>query len=79
MGHASDSVDHGQCGNLLVVALMVSPVSSDCRRNSSSFGGPVIPAAWGVILESSTYLLSPSSYPKSCEYPVVTHSLTCLD
>lgn len=79
MGHASDGVDHSKCGDLLVVALMMSPLSSDYRRSSSSFGGPVIPAALGVILESSTCLLSPPSNPIRCECPVVIHSFTCLD
>lgn len=78
MGHASDGADHGKCGDLLVVALMMSPMSSDYRRSSSSVGGPVIPAALGVILESST-CLSPPSNAISCECPVVIHSFTCLD
>lgn len=48
-GHASAGVAHGRCGDPLVVALMMSPMSPDDRRGCSSFGGPVIPVALGFV------------------------------
>lgn len=74
MGHASDGVDHGRCGGLLVVALMTSLWSSDSRAGSSAFNGPVI--YLGVIMESSTCLLGPSS--DSVNYDSLIIILSCL-
>lgn len=46
VGHASDGVDHGRCGDLLVVAWMMSPMSSDYRRGCSSLVAQLFPWLW---------------------------------
>lgn len=73
VGHASNGIDHGRCDGLLTMGLMKSPVLPNCKRQLL-FGGSAIPMILRVIWESSTCLLSTSSYLLSCGYPIIIHS-----